>query len=211
MNRPEAVLDRRRPIRPLIDREQAEALHGRSTACPRRSACRSCSATSRASRSTRPPSGSDARPGPCTADWPGPGEAPPRPDPPRRGALDDRAGRRPGAPIRLGVRLIPSCAISTTRAAIQFAARHAAAGGALSAPAAALAQEVLRYHADPQAQAHRDVLAAPRRRRHRRRLARPLAGDDGGSREATRRAAASARLATEPRPAPNPIPPPRPG
>ena len=33
---------------------------------------------------------------------------------------------------------------STTRAAIAFAARHAAAGGALSAPAAALAQEVLR-------------------------------------------------------------------
>jgi RNA polymerase sigma factor (sigma-70 family) len=33
---------------------------------------------------------------------------------------------------------------STTRAAIQFAARHAAGGGVLSAPAAALAQEVLR-------------------------------------------------------------------
>ncbi len=33
---------------------------------------------------------------------------------------------------------------STTRAAIAFAARHAAAGGALSAPAAALAQEVLK-------------------------------------------------------------------
>ena len=65
---------------------------------------------------------------------------------------------------------------TTTRAAIRFAARHAA-GGALSAPAAALAQEVLRSMLDPQAQAHRAVPVAPRRRRHRRRLAHPPAGD----------------------------------
>ena len=61
---------------------------------------------------------------------------------------------------------------STTRAAIALRGPSRRRRGALR-PAAALAQEVLRYHADPQAQAHRDDPAAPRRRRHRRRLARP--------------------------------------
>ena len=74
---------------------------------------------------------------------PGAREAPRRPDPPRRRPARRRAGRGPGAPVRLGVRLIPSCAIPRPGPRSRFAARHAA-GGAISAPAAALAQEVLR-------------------------------------------------------------------
>ena len=54
---------------------------------------------------------------------PGAREAPPRPDPPRRRPARRRAGRGPGAPVRLGVRLIPSCATSTTRAAIALRGR----------------------------------------------------------------------------------------
>ncbi len=48
------------------------------------------------------------------------------------------------APRSASASIPPLLCDSTTRAAIPFAARHAAAGGALSAPAAALAQEVLR-------------------------------------------------------------------
>ena len=92
-----------------------------------------------------------------------------------------------GAPVGLGVRLIPSCAIPPRGPRSPFAARHAAAGGALAAPAAALAQEVLKYHVAPQAHAHRDVLAAPGGRRHRRRLARPLHGDRRTTPRETRR------------------------
>ena len=99
---------RRRPSR-SIDREQAEALHARDrppAAAP--SACRSCSATSRASRldeaarRLRWPGRHAPQPA-----GPGPREAPPRAGPPRRRALGDRAGRGAGAPIGLGVRLIP--------------------------------------------------------------------------------------------------------
>ncbi len=48
------------------------------------------------------------------------------------------------APRSASASIPPLLCDSTTRAAIAFAARHAAVGGALSAPAAALAQEVLR-------------------------------------------------------------------
>ncbi len=48
------------------------------------------------------------------------------------------------APRSASASVPPLLCDSTTRAAIAFAARHAAAGGAISAPAAALAQEVLR-------------------------------------------------------------------
>ena len=54
-----------------IDREQAEALHARSTACPEPSAWRSCSATSRASRSTRRRDGCDGPAARSAAGWPG--------------------------------------------------------------------------------------------------------------------------------------------
>ena len=53
---------------------------------------------------------------------------------------------------------------STTRAAIAFAARHAAAGGALSAPAAALAQEVLQTMLLHKLRLVALSLLAPRRR-----------------------------------------------
>jgi RNA polymerase sigma factor (sigma-70 family) len=48
------------------------------------------------------------------------------------------------APRSASASIPPLLCDTTTRAAIAFAARHAAAGGALAAPAAALAQEVLR-------------------------------------------------------------------
>ena len=81
---------------------------------------------------------------------PGAREAPPRPDSPRRRPARGRPGRRPGAPVRLGVRLIPSCAISTTRAAIHFAARHAAARGR-SRPRRGPGPGGPAFHAAPQA------------------------------------------------------------
>ena len=67
---------------------------------------------------------------------------------------------------------------TTTRAAIGFAARSRRGRRALR----------LRrgpgpggppYHAVPQAEAHRDLRLAPRRRRHRRRLPQPIAGQEG--------------------------------
>jgi RNA polymerase sigma factor (sigma-70 family) len=48
------------------------------------------------------------------------------------------------APGYVSASISPLLCDSTTRSAIQFAASHATAGGAISAPAAALAQEVLR-------------------------------------------------------------------
>ena len=54
--------------RPRAGRGPAPA---RSTACPGRSACRWCSATSKGSRSTRRRDGSAARPGRSAAGWPG--------------------------------------------------------------------------------------------------------------------------------------------
>jgi RNA polymerase sigma factor (sigma-70 family) len=48
------------------------------------------------------------------------------------------------APGYVSASISPLLCDSTTRSAIQFAARHATAGGAISAPSAALAQEVLR-------------------------------------------------------------------
>ena len=87
------------------------------------------------------------------------------------------------APRSASASIPPLLCDSTTRAAIAFAARHAAAGGALSAPAAALAQEVLRSMLLHKLETRRDDRLAPRRRRHRRGLARPLAGDEGRARE----------------------------
>ena len=63
-----------RPRRPTGRRSTASRPRpstARSTACRGRSGCRWCSATSRASRSTRPPGGSDARPARSAAGWPG--------------------------------------------------------------------------------------------------------------------------------------------
>ena len=126
---------RARPIEAVLDREQAEALHARSTDCPRsfRLPVVLCYfeglTLDEAAQRLRWPARHAPQP-------PGPGarEAPPRPDPPRRRPARRRPGRRPGTPIGLGVRLTPLCD-TTTRAAIAFAAGHAAA---------ALAQEVLR-------------------------------------------------------------------
>ncbi len=64
------------------------------------------------------------------------------------------------APRSASASIPPLLCDSTTRAAIALRGpSRRRTGGALSAPAAALAQEVLRYHADPQAQARRDVAA----------------------------------------------------
>ena len=74
-NRPEAC-----PAAPA-DRSADRARAGRGPArgdrppARARPGCRSCSATSRASRWPRPPGGSDARPGPSTAGWSGPGRS----------------------------------------------------------------------------------------------------------------------------------------
>ncbi len=63
----------------------------------------------------------------------------------RRGvALSTTAMAAALAPRSASASIPPLLCDSTTRAAIAFAARHAAAGGALAAPASALAQEVLR-------------------------------------------------------------------
>ena len=76
------------------------------------------------------------------------------------------------APRSASASVSPLLCDSTTRAAIAFAARHAA-GGALSAPAAALAQEVLRTMLIHKLKLTAMSLLAPGRRRHRRRLALP--------------------------------------
>ncbi len=61
------------PAEPAVLREsRPRSFTTRSTACPARSGCRLCSATSRASPSTRRPNGSSAPPVPYAADWPAP-------------------------------------------------------------------------------------------------------------------------------------------
>ena len=122
----------RRPTRRSMAREQAEALHARSTGCPAPSACRSCSATSRASRSHEA-----AR----RLRWPA-GTVRSRLARAReklRRGLTRRGVVLPGAALAavLDARSASASVSSllcdtTTRAAIHFAAGHAA-GGALSA------------------------------------------------------------------------------
>ena len=84
----------------------------RSTACRVRSACRSCSATSRDSRSTRRRGGSAAPPARSAAGWPGPRQAPPRPHPPRRGLARRRPGRGARLPVAPRRPSHPPCATS---------------------------------------------------------------------------------------------------
>ena len=165
--RARAPPSRRPPAdRPAIDREQAEALHGEIDRLPGPSACRWCSATSRASRSTRPRGGCAARPGRSAAGWPG-----------HERSSSAHSARSRGGPVlsrALAAALAPrSASASVSSPPVRFhdpgrdplRGPSPAAGAGLSAPAAALAQEVLRYHVAPQAQAHRDVLARPGRRR----------------------------------------------
>ena len=128
----------------VLDREQAEALHGEIDRLPGPSACRSCSATSRASRSTRRRDGSAGRPARSAADWPGARQAPPRADPPRRGALARGASAAMLAPRSA------SASVSSPPVRFHDPGRDPVRGrtgrrrrGALR-PAAALAQEVLR-------------------------------------------------------------------
>ena len=87
-----------------------------------------------------------------------------------------RRSWRPGPPRRPSHR---SCA--NPRPGPRSASRRhtAAAGGALSAPAAALAQEVLRSMLIHKLETRRTVPVAPGRRRRRRRVPHPLAGDEG--------------------------------
>ncbi len=104
----------RRPRRPTGRSSTASRPRpstARSTACPRPSGCRWCSATSRASPSTRPPGASAARPARSAAGWPGAGEAPDRPGSPRGRACPPprwAPSWRPGRPRRP---FLPSCAI----------------------------------------------------------------------------------------------------
>ncbi len=117
-------------------------------------------------RRGRPPPPLPGRDGPQPA-GPRQGEAPDRPGP-TRGRLARRRAGAVLAPRSASASIPPLLCDSTTRAAIAFAARHAAASGALAAPAAALAQEVLKTMLLHKLRAHRDVLVAPRRDRHRR-------------------------------------------
>ena len=91
----------------VLAREQAELLHDEIERLPRRSAYRSCSATSRGSPSTRPPGGSAARTARSAAEWPGRGQAQARPHSPRRRLARCRTGRGSGTAVGLGVGLIP--------------------------------------------------------------------------------------------------------
>ena len=75
-----------------------------------------------------------ARPAPSAAGWSGRGEAPPRTGSPRRRPPDDRAGRGCCRPDRRRRPSHPLLCDTTTRAAIAFAARHAAARALLGPP-----------------------------------------------------------------------------
>ena len=104
-----ARVDRRPPAdQPAWTASRPRPCTTRSTGCRSPSACRWCSATSRASpldeaaRRLRCP----GRHGPQPT-GPGAGQAPPRPHPPRRRLARRRTGRGPRRPARLGVRLIP--------------------------------------------------------------------------------------------------------
>ncbi len=104
-----------------------------------------------------------------------------RPGLARRGSrrAGGRGWRRPGAAIRLGVRLIPP---------VRF---HHPGRDRFRGPSCRRRRGALRpdrgagpggheIHVDPQAQTHRDVPVAPGGRRHRGGLAHPLDGDAGG-------------------------------
>ena len=131
--------------RTILDREQAEVLHGEVDRLPRAfrlpvvlcyfegltldEAARPA-AMARSARSAAGWPGRERSSGPVWLDgaWPCP--------PPRWAVVL--------APRSASASVPPLLCDSTTRAAIAFAARHAAASGALSASTAALAQEVLR-------------------------------------------------------------------
>ena len=125
---------------PALDREDVEALHDEIDRLPGsfRLPVVLCYfeglTLDEAARRLRCPAGHGPQPA-----GPGARQAPPRPDPPRRGLAGRRAGHGPEHQIRLGVASHPPCAIITTKAAIQFAA-----GQAASPLAASLAREVLR-------------------------------------------------------------------
>ena len=131
--------------RPAIDREQAEAIHGEVDRLPRafRLPVVLCYfeglTLDEAARRLRCPAGT-LRSRLARARE----KLRRRPGTPRRGLARRRSRLRSwplGPPRRPSHPLLCD---STTRAATAFAARHAAAGGALSASAAALAQEVIR-------------------------------------------------------------------
>ena len=168
--------------RPAIDREQAEALHGEIDRLPRafRLPVVLCYfeglTLDEAARRLRCPAGTLRSRLARAREKLRRGLS-------RRGVVLPAAALAagPGAPVRLGVRPTPPVR-STTRAAIAFAARHAATA-ALSAPAAALAQEVLRTMLIHKLRLARSrpcwsspPLAAGAGRAH------PLAGDEAGSR-----------------------------
>ena len=110
----------------VLDREQAEVLHAEIDRLP--DAFRSPVVLCYFEGLTldEAAGASDAPPARSAAGWPGAGEAPPRLDPPRRRALDDRDGRRPG-PRSASASVPPHLCDITARAAIRFAARQAIA------------------------------------------------------------------------------------
>ncbi len=129
--------------RPAIDREQAAALHGEVDRLPRafRLAVVLCYfeglTLDEAARRLRCPAGTVHSRLVRARDRLRRGLA-------RRGiVLSTTAMAAALAPRSASASIPPLLCDSTTRAAIAFAARHAASGGALAAPAAAMAQEVL--------------------------------------------------------------------
>ncbi len=83
------------------------------------------------------------------------------------------------APRSASASIPPLLCNSTTRAAIGFAARHSAAGGAISAPAAVLAREVLQNMLLHKLRLTAMSLLFLGRTRHRRRLSHSRPGDEG--------------------------------
>ena len=111
VNRPEACSAGRR--RPGLARARA----GRGPACGDRPPARVVAPAGRALLPRGPLAGRGRRAPPMPGrdraqpTGPGPGEAPTRADPPGRGALDHRAGRRAWRPDRPRRPFLPSCAI----------------------------------------------------------------------------------------------------
>ena len=207
--------------RAVLEGERAEALHAEIDRLPGASSrcrCVLCYLPRPLPRPRPRRIGSRCPPGPLHSRLVRrPGEAPHRPDPLDRGRRSSRATAMAlaaaNAPIGLGVHFIPP---------VRY---HHPGRDHLRGPTRRRQRRCLRprpgtvpggpaYHAALQAQAHRDLPAAPGRRRHRRRLARPFDGDEGGPREATgglggeaaRRSPIGPRLRRR-----DPIPPPRPG
>ena len=153
MRRPEPHVRRGRSSRRSIA-SRPRPCTTRSTDCRVPSACRSCSATSRASRSTRRRerlrlAGRDA----AQPAGPGAREAPPRADAPRRRACPHALAAALAPRSGLGVRLIPP--VRHDHPGRDRTSRPDRPPRGASRPATALAQEVLRSMLIHKLKAHR--------------------------------------------------------